>query len=251
MVTSAGAIELRVLGGTTLSVGDEPVLSGLLRRPKRLALLTYLLVARPRGFHRRERLLALFWPEQQDSRARHALRQALHELRCELGPIIENRGTDEIAISRTRVWCDAVAFDDANAACDLQRAVSLCGGELLDGITIQGASPALQDWLDRERARYREDAARAACSLAERAAADGNSSSAIRWGRVAATLSPLDEMVLWRLLELYRDLGYRAGAEKLYRLFAQRLGAEFGLEPSERSRLLIETIRGRTSPTAS
>lgn len=239
-----GLIELRVLGGTALAGGVEQRMHELLRRPKKLALLTYLLVARPRGFHRREGLLELFWPEQTAERARHCLRQALHELRNDLGPIIDTRGTDEIAVSRDRVWCDAVVFDDAISESDLARAVTLCRGELLDGIIIQGASPLLLDWLKRERARYREDAARAACGLAERAAAEGNTNSAVRWGRLAATLAPLDEIVLWRLLQLYRDLGYHAGAEQLYRLFVQRLQTELAIEPSARTRSLMDEIRG-------
>jgi DNA-binding SARP family transcriptional activator len=51
--------------------------------------------------------------------------------------------------------------------------------------------------------------------------------------------------VLWRLLALYRELGQRARAEKLYRLFEQRLEAEFSLQPSARTQALIAEIRGR------
>ena len=235
-------IELHVLGTTALRGVSDDRMRDALRRPKSLALLTYLLVARPRGFHRRERLLTLFWPERNHTLARHALRQALHELRHNLGDVIESRGVDEVAVS-SNVWCDAVAFDDAIAAQDLARAVSLWRGELLDGITIHAASHELRDWLVSERARYGEDAARAACGLAERAAAEGDWTSFSRWARVAESVTPLDEMVLWRLLELYRDVGYRAGAEKLYRLFVQRLKIELAISPSARTEALIDEIR--------
>ena len=237
-------IELRVLGSTGLAGGTDARMQNILRRPKPLALLTYLLVARPRDFHRREHLLRLFWPER-PKHARHALRQALHELRRDLGPVIETRGTDEIGVSPSIVWCDAVAFDEAVAQRDLARAVLLCRGELLDGISIHGASHELRHWLTRERGRYREDAARAACGLAERAAAADDWSSATRWGAVAERLAPLDEVVLWRLLALYRDMGHRARAEHLYRLFEQRLRTEFSLQPSARTQALIGEIRGQ------
>jgi DNA-binding SARP family transcriptional activator len=236
-------IELRVLGSTSLDGVDASRMQSILRRPKALALLTYLLVARPRGFHRRQRLLPLFWPERPDH-ARHALRQALLELRRDLGPIIVTRGTDEIGVAPATVWCDAVAFDDAVAQGELARAVLLCRGELLDGISIHRASHELQYWLARERSRYRGDAARAACGLAERAAAADDWGSAVRWGQLAETTAPLDEVVLWRLLALYRDLGQPARAENLYRSFEQRLADEFSLQPSSRTQGLIDEIRG-------
>jgi DNA-binding SARP family transcriptional activator len=235
-------IELRVLGSTVLSGVVEDRMRNALRRPKSLALLTYLLVARPRGFQRRERLLTLFWPDRNHTLARHALRQSLHELRHNLGDVIESRGADEVGVSSS-VWCDAVAFDDALTAQDLARAISLWRGELLDGIVIHAASHELREWLVTERARYREDTARAACGLAERAAADRDWPSLSRWARIAETLAPLDEVVLWRLLELYRDIGYRAGAEKLYRLFVHRMKAELALAPSARTQALICEIR--------
>lgn len=234
-------IEYRVLGSTELA-SERARAPALLERPKRLALLTYLLVARPRGFHRRDHLLALFWPELRDGRARHGLRQALYELRQELGPVIAVRGPDDVGIVPGALWCDAVAFDDAITHSDLVEAVRLYRGDLLGGMSVRGGSAEFQDWLDRERARYRDHAARAACGLAERAAAAGNPSSAIRWARRAAALAPLDEALLSRLLALCRQLGYRAAAASLYRDFARRLQADFGLTPSAKVESLIRSI---------
>ena len=57
----------------------------VLHQPKRLALLVYLAMAEPRGFHRRDSLLALFWPELPEKRARNALNKTLHFLRSHLG----------------------------------------------------------------------------------------------------------------------------------------------------------------------
>jgi len=236
-------IQYRVLGSTELVRRTSDDVPRLLERPKRLALLTYLLVARPRGFHRRDHLLALFWPELRDARARHGLRQALYELRRELGPMIAVRGAHDVGVVPGTVWCDAVAFDEAIAECDLARAVQLYRGDLLGGLSVRSASVEFQDWLDRERSGYRDQAARAACGLAERAAADGNPSSAVRWARRAAGLTPLDEAVLSRSLMLYRHLGYRAAAESLYREYARRLHADLALVPSTKVESLIRTIR--------
>src|SRR5438034_6212007 len=78
-------IELSMLGRLSLTGADGREVRGLLGQPRRLALLAYLAAASPQGFHRRDTLLALFWPELDQEHARAALRQALHVVRDELG----------------------------------------------------------------------------------------------------------------------------------------------------------------------
>jgi len=55
-------IRLRVLGTVDLRDDGGRDLNAILAQPKRLALLTYLALARPSGFHRREVLLSISWP---------------------------------------------------------------------------------------------------------------------------------------------------------------------------------------------
>ena len=68
-MSTLGSIELNDAGG-------KPILR-VLSQPKRLALLTYLAVARPYGFQRKERILLLFWPDADEERARAALRKSI------------------------------------------------------------------------------------------------------------------------------------------------------------------------------
>ena len=74
-------IELRTLGGLDLHDSDGRELRVIFAASKRAALLTYLAIAKPRGFHRRDTLLALLWPELDQEHARGALRQALYLIR--------------------------------------------------------------------------------------------------------------------------------------------------------------------------
>ncbi len=74
-------IEFRTLGGLDVHDSDGRELRGIFSAPKGAALLTYLAIATPRGIHRRDTLLALFWPELDYERARRALRQALYKIR--------------------------------------------------------------------------------------------------------------------------------------------------------------------------
>src|SRR5215212_10529857 len=107
-------IELRTLGVLDLRGGDGQEFRAVLQQPKRLALLVYLAVAsRTRRFHRRDALLALFWPELDTDHARAALRRSLYFLRRSLGDdVVEGRGDEEVGVAEERLWCDAAAFAD-------------------------------------------------------------------------------------------------------------------------------------------
>src|SRR3982751_4148852 len=126
-------IQLHLLGATDLR-RDGADLRLSVSQPKRLALLAYLASASPRGFHSRDTLLALFWPELDQERARSALRQALHYLRRALGEeVVTARGDREVGIDPAALWCDAVAFDEAVTAGCHQDALELYRGDLLPG----------------------------------------------------------------------------------------------------------------------
>jgi DNA-binding SARP family transcriptional activator len=56
-------IRFHTLGVLDLRGPDGLELRSVLQQPKRLGLLAYLAIASPHRFHRRDSLLALFWPE--------------------------------------------------------------------------------------------------------------------------------------------------------------------------------------------
>ena len=60
-------IELRTLGVTQVRQQGSSD-RGLSLQPKRLAVLAYLATARPRGMHRRDSILVVFWPEESEQR---------------------------------------------------------------------------------------------------------------------------------------------------------------------------------------
>ena len=239
-------LQLRTLGAVDLRASDGREFQAVLRQPKRLALLAYLAVSAPRRFHRRDTLLALFWPDADDAHARAALRRAIYFLRGRLGAgVVEGRGDDEIGVSEDALWCDATAFDGALAAGDAERALALHRGGFLDGLHVTGAGPEFQEWLDRERARFRESAAAAARTLAGRAESEERLDEAARWTRRALELVPEDEAGLRRLLLLLERGGDRTGAIRAYDEFARRMAQELDLEPSSETRALLEAIRAR------
>ena len=230
---------------------DGRDVDAVLRQPKRLALLAWLAAGSPRRFHRRDTLLALFWPDADESHARAALRRAVYFLRARLGAgVIAGRGDDELAAPEDALWCDATAFEGALAAGDPERALGLYRGPLLDGLHVTGASSEFGEWLDRERSRFRDAAAGAARTLAARAESAGRADEAAGWTRRALELAPDDEASLRRLMLLLERAGDRAGALRVYEDFARRVASELELEPSAETRGLFETIRSREGAPA-
>jgi DNA-binding SARP family transcriptional activator len=245
-------IELRLLGSVGLSMSDGAEARAILTQPKRLALLAYLAAASPGGFHRRDALLALFWPDFTERQARLSLRQALHHLRHVLGTsVIANRGGCELGLVPGALWCDAVAFRRALCNGELAAALELYRGDLLDAFSVHGISLELERWLEEERLALRALAFSAASTLAERAADSGKLAIGIQWARRALALSAGDESALRRLVAMMDQYGDRAGALRTAELFARRMREELDAEPSPETTALLLGIRARVAARSS
>ena len=238
-------IELRMLGRLSLTGADGLEVRGLLRQPRRLALLAYLAAASPQGFHRRDTLLALFWPELDQEHARAALRQALHVVRDALGgDAVASRGDEEIGLDFAQVSCDVAAFERALRMGQLEEPLDLYRGALLEGFFISDA-PEFERWLETERARLQQAAAGAARALAERSESVNDLTRAVRWTRRSIELAPSDEGLVRRLIALLDRQGDRAGALEAYEVFARRVAAEYDAEPAAETRALVAAVRAR------
>lgn len=240
-------IELRVLGALQVTASGGRDVEPLVHQTKRAALLAYLAAATPRGQHRRDKLLALFWPELDQAHARAALNQALYVLRATLGEdALLPHGDGAVALTDA-VWCDATAFDTALDAGHAAEALQLYRGDLLEGFFLSGA-PEFEHWLDGERERLRLRASDGAWALAETKAAAGDPFEAARWARWAADRHPADEMVTRRLMTFLSRLGDRAAATRAYQDLVERLAQEYELQPSAETEALAASIRQEERP---
>ena len=236
-------IELRTLGALELTSADSRAVGSVLAQPRRTALLCYLALAVPRGFHRRDTLLSLFWPDDDTEQGRHALRQSVYFLRRALGAdAIVSRGDEELALAADRIHCDAWAFDAAAEQGRPAEALALYRGELLAGFHISDA-PDFERWLDQERDRLRQRAGEVAWALSAEREREGDGPGAADAGRRAVGLSPTDETAVRRLMLLMERLGDRAAAVRAYEGFAWKLEQEFDLAPSAETRALAARIR--------
>jgi DNA-binding SARP family transcriptional activator/Flp pilus assembly protein TadD len=243
---------LRLLGPPDVLLASGGRASAAVLQPRRLATLAYLVLARPRGLHARDTLLATLWPDADQATARHALRNALHALRAGLGDgVIVTAGDALVGVEPARLACDVLALEADLAAGRVDGAIARWGGDLLAGFHVSEA-PAFEHWLDAERDRLRAlvtaatwDRAEALLALDDRAACAGLA----RW---AHALAPYDELSLRRLMHLLDGCGERAGAVRAFEEFAARLAAEFGVEPSAETAALARRLRAGTggSPSA-
>ncbi|MEP6475275.1 MAG: BTAD domain-containing putative transcriptional regulator, partial [Gemmatimonadota bacterium] len=243
-------LQLRTFGRLELLAGEPAALHLLPAQPKPLALLSYLAVATPRGPHRRDALLALFWPELREEEARRALRQALHRLRYHVGDeLLRTERDGQIGIVDQGAWCDAVAFEQALDAGHPAEALALYQGAFLDGIFVADVSPDFEQWVDLTRTRLAGRAAEAAGALAAEARRTGDQSAEMRWAAQASRLAPDAEPHLRALMAALTDQGDRTGALRAYQSFADRIAEDFGAVPVAETAALAQALRAGPSGT--
>jgi serine/threonine-protein kinase len=237
-------VRLRLLGPFEITDGPVDITPSLVQAKPR-ALLAYLACS-PQGFHRRDRLVALLWPELDESHARNALSKAVHLCRRALGEtVLESRGAEEIGLRPGAVRCDvALLRESASAGRHREAMEHYRRGALLDGFHLADA-PEFDHWLDQERDRLRRTARQVGSAAATEAEARGDLSAAADWLREVSGLDPLDEPIVRRRITLLDRMGDRAGALGLFQAYAERVRVELKSEPSPETIALIEAVRAR------
>src|SRR5260370_31837667 len=144
-------MRLTTFGGLALSRDGTP-LTGPAAQRSRLSLLAVLATAGPTGFSR-DKLLVHLWPESDEERARHALKQAVYSLRRELGTDEVIVGTASLSLNPSIITSDARDFEAAIAAGDYAEAAALYNRPFLDGFHLKD-SVEFERCSGAQRARY-------------------------------------------------------------------------------------------------
>ena len=235
---------LRTLGPVELEGASGPQADAVTRAPKRLALLVYLAVNSPRGFKRRDALAALLWPELDQQRARHALRNTLHELRKALDDgVLSSRGSEEVGLSAGALWCDLVAFDEMLAAGRREEAIALYRGAFLDAFHVPGMAPEFEHWVNRERDRLAACHAATLEGLAEDCEARDDFRAAAEHWRVLSAHDPWDGRVVLRLMLALEAAGDRAQAIRRANGYSVLVREELGADPDPEVTALAARLR--------
>ena len=233
-------LRLLTLGGLSLVDGGVPV-TGAASQRSRLALLAALAAAGPAGVSR-DKLLALLWPESDNERARHALKQGVYALRRDLGNENAIAGTATLSLDSTVVSSDIREFDDAIARGDDAAALALYAGPFLDGVFIK-AAPEFDQWSASERSRLERAHLDAIGRLARAAEADGDVVMTVQWWRRAAAAEPLSGRIALSLMRALADSGDVSAAIQHARVHDAMVRGELDSPADDAVLALAEEIR--------
>lgn len=236
-----------------LAPSGAPADPSLSARRRKIALLV--LLASQRRPVSKDTLLEMFWGEQDETRARHSLSDALSHLRRVLGrgAIAANQATASIDPS-ANLWVDTVEFAAAVKDGDDARALELYAGPFLDGVHVDG-SASFEQWVSTERQRLSALFGRACARRVEALAKAGNwdecAEVALRW----LESEPASSAAAKFRIEAISASGTREAAVRAVQEFeriSQRLQSELGIRPdaavAEVARQLAARIRADELP---
>lgn len=249
---ATGPLWLKTFGTVELRGPDRATMVMGATQSRPLALLAYLAVDDGGRFHRRDLVTAMFWPESEAERSRHALRQTLYALRQAAGAgLVESRGQEEIGVGSDALTCDAVEFSALLDSGQPEQALALYQGDFLAGLHVAGASSEFEDWLTGWRLQLRRRAVAAAVNLAAAAEANGTLDVAQRWLRFAIDTDPLAESSYRSLIRVRMSARESGAARDLYQTLAERLKRDLDREPSADIRALLDQRPAAAPPLES
>ncbi len=247
-------IRVRLFGGFEAWHG-ETRLRGFESQKVR-ALFSYLACQKERAFSR-DHLAGLLWTELDSESARHALRQAIYNLRSAL----PGRNSDQPPLLTSHLevrlnpeaafWLDIAQFEEAlgrgrgrdgTDPHHLTVAAQLYRGDFLAGFFVRDC-PQFEDWLIAEQERLRDSALEALRSLIVSYRNRGELRFAIHYGRQLVALDPLAEEPRRDLIQLLGQAGRRSEALTEYEALCDQLDRELGVQPIAKTRAIFEAIR--------
>lgn len=243
-------LRVRLLGG--FEVWSGGLLVDGFESQKVRALLAYL-VCHPGRVLARDHLAGLLWPERNPEAARHALRQAVYNLKASLpvGARASILGTyNGLQLDPDGLWTDVAAFEEAlrrgrsRESFDVHQlttAAQLYRGELLSGFFVRDCE-SFEEWLVVEQERLREAAVDVLRSLVEHYRQRGEHRFGLHYARRLVAVEPLSEEARRDLMRLALLAGRRSLALAEYEKLQVMLRDELGVEPLEETRSLYEAI---------
>ncbi|MCG2588660.1 tetratricopeptide repeat protein [Rhodohalobacter sulfatireducens] len=235
--------QLNILGSAELRTHDGKLEHSFLAGPKRLFLLSFLLINKTTGFQRRDRILPLLWPEKGQKSARNALSNMLYHLRKTLGKnCIETRGTEELRVNNELFECDVFTFENAIENNDWEKALNLYRGRLLEGLHIPKASAELDQWLDTHRNHYHNEYLKAAEKAAQQFESSQQYREAVKYRKILYREDPFS---IKKVKDLLRSLMYQDKQSEISEIInshAKQMAKEFGENPSAIKKELSEFI---------
>lgn len=233
-------VTIQLLGGACVRSGDA-VIAGPPAQRHRIALLAMVVAAWPQPL-RRNKAMALLWPEKDLAAARRLLNLAVHVLRSALGEGVIVSAGEGLLLNPSRVSCDLHDLRSAIAAGDVDRIGALSTAPLLDGFHLDD-SVEFGYWLDERRAELAQAQVAALRAVAERQERAGDAHGRVATCRRLVAADPhsaSDAVALMRALDAAGD---RPAAIQHAAEHARRVRADLELEPDSQVKSFAEHLR--------
>jgi len=212
---------------------------------KTLALLIYLAVEG--GYHSREKLMALLWPDSDTKHGQASLRNDLHRLRIALSGYTDHILADRelVAFEVGNIQCDWRRLDDALRQPSiplLQTALDLYRGNFLEGFTLSNA-PDYDEWMFAEREHWHRVLSQVLEQLARLQSERGDLSGSLETARRWVIHDPLDEAAHRQLVRVLFATEGKAAALQAYERCRLILSERLITEPSPETMALADHLR--------
>jgi DNA-binding SARP family transcriptional activator/TolB-like protein len=231
------SIHLATLGQLkVLKDGQEIALP--VQRRVRAALLVYLGIERDVS---REKVASVFWPDSDEDKARHALSQALYQLRQIIGEDWLIVTGDRIRVSNV-AQIDARVFEEAVLAKEYDVALNLYGGSFLSGVDNLPANSNFQNWADTKRAYLDRLHRQVRRELITKQVGAVDYATAVATAREWVRLSPAEDEAHHKLIELLAQSGQVTEAVRHYESYERQLAKE-DLRPLDETVALVGSLR--------
>jgi DNA-binding SARP family transcriptional activator len=219
----------------------------------------YLMIHR-RARHNREQLAELFWSNKPATASKKSLRQALWQLQASCAEQLRQPSLALFSTNSTWIylhpeldlWTDVGAFEqayecsrnseglDAARAQTLRQAVNLYHGDLLEGW--------YQDWCLCERERLQHMYLTMLYRLIGYCEKHREYDAGLDYGERILKYDPACERAHQHMMRLKSLAGDRTGAMRQYDRCVKALREELGVQPSHRTRELLDQVRSDLVP---
>ena len=253
-------LSLLTLGTYSANLDGQPL--GGFRTRLAQALFIYLACEPAR--HRREHLMALFWPDLPQASAQQNLRQNLYLLRRAVPEVVvadRPAAADGFnAVSLVLADHESLQLNPAAAINvdarrfaalidrirpglgELEEAVDLYRGDFLADFYLPASNP-FEEWAAARREAYRRGILRALESLTAIHLADENFAAAEKCARRQLGVDSLHEAGHRQLIEVLARSGRRSAALAQYDDYRRLLHVELGVKPGSETLALIDAVQ--------
>jgi putative two-component system response regulator len=238
-------LEIRCFGRFSLLLGNRPIEEQFWQTKQAKHLFIFLALNAGKAFSE-DRLMALFWPESPQDKAKQNLHTTITRLRNVFRKHFEDMDTEDYVVkdqeflkfnSGTNYWLDVQAFEhhfnegrafesrgnEQRAMIEYQHAQRIYSGMLLEGV--------YEDWCSVKREEAAENHLEALARLSSFYLARDNAEAAMRYARMILEEDRHSSRGMHLFMRAALKLGNRDGALKKYYEYSRSLEKEQGIPP--------------------